>query len=225
MYRIIQSTLIGLVPIWLSLPGFASEKEKKKEAGNDTLMNSGLVGGLKFRSIGPAFNSGRIADFAVNPARPSEWYVAAGSGHIWKTVNNGTTFEPVFDNYGAYAIGCVTTDPTNPHVIWAGTGENNHQRSLGFGDGVYKSIDGGGSWKNMGLKESRQIGEIAIDPRNPDVVYIAAEGSVWGPGGDRGLYKTTDGGKTWKKILEISEHTGVNNIVMDPRNPDVLYAS
>ena len=225
MNRIIQSTLIGLVPIWLSLPGFASEKEKKKEAGNDTLMNSGLVGGLKFRSIGPAFNSGRIADFAVNPARPSEWYVAAGSGHIWKTVNNGTTFEPVFDNYGAYAIGCVTTDPTNPHVIWAGTGENNHQRSLGFGDGVYKSIDGGGSWKNMGLKESRQIGEIAIDPRNPDVVYIAAEGSVWGPGGDRGLYKTTDGGKTWKKILEISEHTGVNNIVMDPRNPDVLYAS
>jgi photosystem II stability/assembly factor-like uncharacterized protein len=198
------------------------EKEKPKE---DSVYNSSLVSGLKFRGIGPAFCSGRIADFAVNPKNHSEWFVAVASGHVWKTVNNGTTFEPVFDNYGVYSIGCVVIDPGNSNVIWIGTGENNHQRSLGYGNGVYKSSDGGKSWKNMGLKDSRQIGQIVVDPRNPDVVYVAAEGSVWGPGGDRGLYKTTDGGKNWKKVLEISENTGVNNVIMDPRNPDVLYAS
>jgi photosystem II stability/assembly factor-like uncharacterized protein len=202
------------------------KKEKKdKEEKKDSVMNSGLVGGLKLRSIGPAFTSGRIADFAVNPKDHTEWFVAVASGHIWKTNNNGTTFEPVFDNYGAYSIGCVTIDPTNTNVVWAGTGERNSQRALGYGDGVYKSTDGGKSWKNMGLKDSRQIGGIVVDPRNPDVVYVGAEGSVWGPGGDRGLYKTTDGGKTWKKMLEISENTGVKNVVMDPRNPDVLYVS
>ena len=202
------------------------KKEDKKEAKKeDSVYNSSLVSGLKFRSIGPAYTSGRIADFAVNPKNHSEWFVAVASGHIWKTVNNGTTFEPVFDNYGAYSTSCVVYDPNNLNVLWAGTGENNHQRALGYGNGVYKSIDGGKSWKNMGLKDSRQIGKIAVDPRNSDVVYVAAEGSVWGPGGDRGLYKTLDGGKTWKKILEISENTGVNNIIMDPRNPDVLYAS
>ncbi len=202
--------------------GKSREKDKPKE---DSVYNSALVSGLKFRSIGPAFCSGRIADFAVNPKNHSEWYVGVASGHIWKTINNGTTFTPVFDNYGAYSVGSVVIDPNNTAVIWAGTGENNHQRSLGYGDGVYKSTDGGQSWVNMGLKESRQIGKIVIDPRNSNVVYVAAEGSVWGPGGERGLYKTTDGGKTWKKILNISQHTGINNVLMDPRNPDVLYAS
>jgi len=201
------------------------DKEKTTEQKEDSVMNSSLVSGLKWRSIGPAFASGRIADFAVNPRNHSEWYVAVASGHIWKTVNNGTTFEPVFDNYGAYSIGCLAIDPTNPFVIWAGTGENNHQRALGYGNGVYRSIDGGASWSNMGLKESRQIGQIAINPRDPDVVYVAAEGSVWGPGGDRGLYKTTDGGKNWTRVLEISENTGVNNVVLDPRDPDVVYAT
>ena len=200
-------------------------KKEKTEAKEDSVLNSSLVSGLKWRSIGPAYTSGRIADFAVNPDNHSEWYVAVASGNIWKTKNNGTTFKPVFDKYGAYAIGCLAIDPDNPNVVWAGTGENNHQRALGYGDGVYKTIDGGKSWKNMGLKESRQIGKILIDPRNSDVVYVAAEGSVWGPGGDRGLYKTTDGGKTWNRVLEISENTGVNNVVMDPRNPDVLYAT
>ncbi len=223
--------LTCLIFMGLNMPAFSQGKEKKKgkednkEIRKDSVMNSGLVSGLKWRSIGPAYASGRISDFAVNPENHSEWYVAVASGNIWKTVNNGTTFKPIFDNYGAYAIGCVTIDPGNTNIVWAGTGENNHQRALGYGDGVYKSIDGGKSWKNMGLKESRQIGMIAIDPRNSDIVYVAAEGSVWGPGGDRGLYKTTDGGKTWNKVLEVSEHTGINSIVMDPRNPDVLYAT
>lgn len=206
------------------LPQHVYAQRKKAEAVMDTLKSADFSG-LKFRSIGPAFASGRIADFAVNPEQPQEYYVAVASGHIWKTNTAGTTWEPVFDNYGAYSIGCLAMDPHNSNVIWAGTGENNHQRCLGYGDGVYKTQDGGKSWKNMGLKDSRQIGMIAIDPRNTDVVYVAAEGSTWGPGGDRGLYKTNDGGKTWNKVLDISENTGVNNVIMDPRNPDVLYAT
>lgn len=200
-------------------------KQKAKVEIKDSLVNSGLVSGLKWRGIGPAFTSGRIADFAVNPNNHSEFYVAVASGHIWKTVNKGITFEPVFDNYGAYSMGCLAMDPNNSNVVWAGTGENNHQRALGYGNGVYKTVNGGKSWENMGLKDSRQIGMIAIDPRNSNVVYVAAEGSAWGPGGDRGLYKTVDGGKNWEKVLNISENTGVNNVIFDPRNPDVLYAS
>ncbi len=223
--------LVSAGLVMLAVPAKADKKktdpskEKKEAVKEDSVYNSSLVGGLKFRSIGPAFASGRIADFAVNPGNHSEWYVAVASGHVWKTVNNGTTFEPVFDDYGVYSIACVVIDPNNSNVVWVGTGENNHQRALGYGNGVYKSLDGGKSWKNMGLKDSRQIGAVVIDPRNSDVVYVAAEGSVWGPGGERGLYKTVDGGKSWKKILEISENTGVNNVVMDPRNPDLLYAS
>ncbi len=194
-------------------------------AKKEPFLNSELFSGLKFRSIGPAFTSGRIADFAVNPANPKQYLVAVASGHIWKTDNAGITWAPVFDNYGAYSMGCLAMDPTNPNVIWAGTGENNHQRALGYGDGVYKTVDSGKSWKNMGLKESRQIGMILIDPRHPDTVYVAAEGSVWGPGGDRGLYKTVDGGATWKKVLNISENTGINCMVMDPRDPGVIIAS
>ncbi|NOY51983.1 MAG: glycosyl hydrolase [Chlorobi bacterium] len=218
----IKVTLLSLI---LLLAINASYAKKKKDNGKkEPKVESSLFSGLKWRSIGPAFTSGRIADFAVNPDNHSVYYVAAASGHIWKTTNNGTTFKPVFDNYGVYSIGCLAMDPTNSEVIWAGTGENNHQRALGYGNGVYKSVDGGASWENMGLKESRQIGEIIIDPRNSDVVFVAAEGSAWGPGGDRGLYKTSDGGKTWDKVLDISENTGVANISFEPGNPDVIYA-
>jgi len=199
--------------------------QDKKQDNKKDPMNSSTFSGLKFRNIGPAFSSGRIADFAVNPKDHSEYYVATASGNIWKTNNSGTTFKPIFDKYGAYSIGCITIDPNNPYVVWTGTGENNHQRALGYGDGVYKSTDAGSTWKNMGLKDSRQIGGIVIDPRNSNIVFVAAEGSAWGPGGDRGLYKTIDGGKTWKKILNISENTGVNNITYDPRNLDVMYAT
>ncbi len=215
---------IVLVLLLIPLLTFAKDKTKNAEK-KDTLLNSSLVSGLKFRSIGPALTSGRIADFAVNPNNHSEFYVASASGGIWKTTDNGTTFKPVFDNYGAYSIGCLAIDKKNPNVVWAGTGENNHQRELGYGDGVYLTVDGGKSWKNMGLKNSRQIGMILINPRNSNTVYVAAEGSVWASGGDRGLYKTTDKGKTWTKILNISENTGINNIVCDPRNPDILYAT
>lgn len=201
----------------------AEAKKKKEETKSDTLKSS-TFSGLKWRSIGPAFTSGRIADFAVNPENTAHYFVASASGGIWKTVNNGITFKPVFDKYGDYSIGALAMDPNNSNVLWAGTGENNHQRAIGYGNGVYKTNDGGNSWKNMGLKESRQIGKILIDPRNSNVVYVAAEGSIWGPNEERGVFKTTDGGKTWEKVLYISENTGVANMCFEPGNPDVIYA-
>ncbi len=183
------------------------------------------LAGLKLRSIGPALTSGRVVGFAVHPTDRSHYYVAAASGGVWKTTNAGTTWTPVFDNEGSYSIGAVVLDPKNPNVVWVGTGENNSQRSVGYGDGVYRSNDGGKTWTNLGLKSSEHIGKILIDPRNSDVVYVAAQGPLWGPGGDRGLYKTTDGGRNWKKVLSISENTGVTDVVLDPRQPDVLIAA
>nr|NQU93372.1 glycosyl hydrolase [Bacteroidota bacterium] len=216
--------LLSAILIFASLQVDARKKKGDDEKSSDTLK-SGTFSGLKWRGIGPAFTSGRIADFAVNPCNHSEYYVAVASGHVWKTENNGTSFKPIFDNHGAYSMGFIAIAPSNSNVVWLGTGENNHQRALGYGNGVYKSEDGGSSWTNMGLDSSRQIGKIIIHPKNPDIVYVAAEGSAWGPGGDRGLYKTTDGGKTWEKSLDISENTGINDMVMDPRDPDVIYAT
>lgn len=202
----------------------ARKKKKDEDSGADTLQSS-TFSGLKWRGIGPAFTSGRIADFAVNPVNHSEYFVAVAAGHVWKTNNNGTTYKPIFDNHKAYAMGAIEIAPSNHNIVWLGTGENNHQRALGYGNGVYKSVDGGNSWELMGLDSSRQIGKIVIHPKNPEIVYVAAEGSAWGPGGHRGLYKTTDGGKNWKKVLEISENTGVNDVVLDPRDCNIMYAT
>lgn len=201
--------------------------EAKKEAAapkKEDMPSSKTFSGLKFRSIGPGYASGRIADFAVNPYSHKEYYVGVACGGVWKTTNAGISWTPVFDKYGSYSIASVVIDPNNANVVWIGTGEYNSQRAIGYGDGVYRSEDGGKSWKNTGLKKSEHIGRIIIDPRNSHI-YAAAQGPLWGPGGDRGLYKTTDDGKTWKKILEISKNTGVTDIVMDPRNPDILYAA
>jgi len=191
---------------------------------NDTIPTN-IYGGLKMRNLTPAFVSGRIADFAVNPNNHSEYYIGVAAGNIWKTTNNGTTFKPVFENYGAYAIGCLKMDPNNSKTVWAGTGENNHQRAIGYGNGIYKTTNGGKSWKNMGLKESRQIGMIAIHPDNSDMVFVAAEGSVWGSGGDRGLYKTINGGDTWEQILFVSDEAGITDLVINPNDPLILFAS
>ena len=181
--------------------------------------------GLKLRSIGPALTSGRIADIAVHPRDKRIWYVAVASGGVWKTTNAGTTWTPVFDNEASYSIGTVVIDRENPNVVWVGTGENNAQRSVSYGDGVYKSVDGGRSWQNVGLKQSEHIGKILIDPRNSDIVYVAAQGPLFNRGGDRGLFKTTDGGKTWKKVLDGGAWSGASDVVLDPRNPDVLIAT
>ena len=179
-------------------PGNVSPADKASDSGK-------IFSGLKARCIGPALMSGRIGDFAVNPRDKHEYFVAVASGGVWKTVNGGVTYTPVFDSQGAYSIGCVALDPQNPNVVWVGTGENNSQRSVGFGDGVYRSLDGGKNWQNMGLKDSEHIGGIAIHPKNGDVVYVAAQGPLWRSGGDRGLYKSTDHGATWQRILFISD--------------------
>ena len=217
------SLLLAALFLW-SMPVDAAKKKDKDKEEKDKL-NSGTISGLKFRSIGPAVASGRIADFAVNPDNPAEYYVGVAAGNVWKTTNSGTTWTPIFDNYGSWSIADVELDPTNSKVVWVGTGEYNSQRAIGYGDGVYKSTDGGKSFKNMGLKESEHIGRIVIDPSNGNTVYVAAQGPLWGPGGERGLFKTTDGGENWENILEISPNTGVTDIVIDPRDPNTLYAA
>ena len=166
-----------------------------------------------FRSVGPSLTTGRISDVAVDPKNPSVWYVAAASGNLWKTENRGNTWTAIFDEHGSYSLGAVTVDPKDSNVVWLGTGENNNQRSVGFGDGVYKSTDAGKTWKRMGLENSEHIQNIVIDPRNSNIVYVTAIGPLWSSGGDRGLYKTTDGGQTWKAVLTISPDTGVTDLV------------
>ncbi len=214
-----QFILILISASLLSSPGFA-QKKKAASALNDTTFS-----GLKLRGIGPAFMSGRIADIAIHPQDYNTWYVAVGSGGVWKTRNAGTTWKPIFDNYPSYSTGCITIDPNNPHVIWLGTGENVGGRHVAYGDGVYMSEDGGASWKNMGLKKSHHISKIIVHPENSDVVWVAAQGPLWSKGGERGLYMTEDGGKSWKRVLGDDQWVGVTEVVIDPRDPDWLYAA
>ncbi|NND09564.1 MAG: glycosyl hydrolase [Flavobacteriaceae bacterium] len=181
--------------------------------------------GLEFRNIGPAMTSGRIADIAIHPENESIWYVAVGSGGVWKTTNSGTTWKSIFDNQKVYSIGCVTIDPNNPHTIWVGTGENVGGRHAGFGDGIYVSHDDGKTWKNMGLENSEHLSKIIVHPENSDVVWAASQGPLWSKGGDRGVFKTSDGGKTWKRTLGDAEWVGATDMLIDPNNPDVLYAA
>ncbi|MFA8433291.1 MAG: glycosyl hydrolase [Marinifilaceae bacterium] len=196
-----------------------------QESASSSLLNDTTFQGLKFRNIGPAFMSGRIADIAIHPHNNNIWYVAVGSGGVWKTTNAGTTWSPIFDKQTSYSTGCITINANNPHIIWVGTGENVGGRHVGYGDGIYKSEDGGKTWKNMGLKESQHISKIIIHPSNSNIIWVAAQGPLWNKGGDRGLYKTTDGGKTWKKVLGDNEWVGATDIVIDPRTPDRLYAA
>ena len=224
--RWILTSILTLLLIVFSVQTYAQKSKKKSTSSEKTDgLTADMLKMFSFRSIGPAAYSGRISDLAVNPENTSEYYVGVASGGLWKTMNHGTTFQPIFDSQKVFSIGCLAMDPNNSNVVWVGTGENNTQRNLTYGDGVYKTTDGGKTFTNMGLKTSSQIGKIMIDPRNSNVVYVAAQGQAWGPGGERGLYKTVDGGENWNRVLEIGEYTGVSDMEMDPRNPDVLYAS
>ena len=202
-------------------------KEKKEEAKEEKKggMSADTFSGLKFRLLGPGAASGRVMSIAVNPKNKFEYYVGVASGGVWKTVNDGRTWTPAFDGERSYSIGWVALDPNDSSVVWVGTGESNSQRSVAYGDGIYRSDDGGKNWQNLGLKKSEHIGRVVVDPRDSKVVYVAAEGPLWGAGGDRGLYKTTDGGKNWKAVLSISENTGVGDVALDPANPDIVYAA
>jgi len=205
--------------------GTGADAQQANTAKTTESRVDAAFGGLALRSIGPALTSGRVADIAVDPTDHRIWYIAAAAGGVWKTTDAGISYTPIFDGQGSFSIGAITIDPKNPAVVWVGTGENNVQRVVAYGDGLYKSIDGGRSWKNVGLKNSEHISRIEIDPRNSDVVYVAAQGPLWSKGGDRGLYKTTDGGATWNRILSVDDWTGVNDVTLDPRDPDTLVAT
>ncbi|MGH9200791.1 MAG: WD40/YVTN/BNR-like repeat-containing protein, partial [Vicinamibacterales bacterium] len=205
----------------------AAQEPRAQDAEGDRNKDpwsAGTFSDFRLRAIGPALMSGRISHIAVHSENKQTWYLGVASGGVWKTTNAGITWTPVFQNEGAYSIGAVVIDPKTPSTIWVGTGEANNQRSVGYGDGVYRSDDAGRSWRNVGLKTSEQIGRIVIDPRDSNVVFVAAYGPLWSAGGERGLYQTTDGGATWNKILEISENTGVSDVAIDPHNPDLMVA-
>lgn len=213
------STLLFLVII-LSFVSFDSLAQAEK---NEAITRA--VDGLQLRSIGPALMGGRIADIAISPTNSTTWYVAAGSGNLWKTTNSGITWQPIFEKQASYSIGTISIDPNNSETIWVGTGENVSGRHVGWGDGVYKSKNGGKTWQQMGLSKSEHIGKILIDPRNSNIVLVAAEGPLWSAGGERGVYKTIDGGKTWQLVLEIDKNTGVTDLEFHPTNPDIIYAA
>ncbi|MDO8501817.1 MAG: hypothetical protein Q7S20_08230 [Gemmatimonadaceae bacterium] len=211
----------------------AMEKSAPKTAFNAASYDSAMLSEFAWRPIGPAVTSGRVVDLAVAEGPESRignrlgklMYAAAASGGVWKSTNAGTTWEPVFDNQGTSSIGDIVLAPSNPEIVWVGTGEANNQRSSSWGDGVYKSENGGRTWQHMGLRASQHIGRVVVHPTNANIVYVAAVGPLWTDGGERGVYKTTNGGKTWKVVLTISPHTGVTDIIMDPTDSNVLYAA
>jgi photosystem II stability/assembly factor-like uncharacterized protein len=216
----------ALAAVLVCVPVFAQEEDS--EPG----FNEATFKGLEMRGIGPAFMSGRISDIVLHPENHNVWYVGVGSGGVWKTVNSGTTWTPIFEDEESYSIGAITLDPNNPNIVWVGTGENVSGRHVGYGNGVYRSRDGGQNWENMGLEGSERIGMIRIDPRDSNTMFVAAQGPLWSGGGERGLFKSTDGGETWRKVLGAGlgntglddRYTGVSEVHLDPRNPDVMYA-
>jgi len=214
--RAVRFLFVCLCAALCAAPGMGQSSER------DAI--DAVLEGMPMRGIGPAFMGGRIADIAVHPDHRT-WYVAAGSGGVWKTTNAGTTFKPVFDEQGSFSIGALAIDPSNPEVIWVGTGENVSGRHVGWGDGVYRSSDGGHSWTNLGLKDSQHIGRIIVHPDNPDVVLVAAEGPLWSAGGDRGVYRSEDGGESWERVLHVNEDTGATDVLFHPSEPSIVYAA
>jgi photosystem II stability/assembly factor-like uncharacterized protein len=188
-------------------------------------VDPSLLAGLEARSIGPAAMSGRIAAIESSSAHPEIVYVGAATGGVWKTTDGGTTWNPIFDDQPVASIGAIALDPQNPDVVWVGTGEGNPRNSVSVGNGVYKSLDGGHTWKHLGLDKTEHIDRILVDPNDSQVAYVAALGQIWGENPERGVYKTDDGGKSWKRVLYVDERTGVADMVMDPSNPRKLFAA
>jgi photosystem II stability/assembly factor-like uncharacterized protein len=216
--------LLGLV---ISLSGAAAAEAMR--SGQDQELPPSKYGQaishLKFRELGPAIMGGRVDEFAVVESDPRIVYVGLASGGVWKTTNAGTTWTPIFDDYGVASVGALAVAPTDSSIVWVGTGENNNRQSSSWGDGVYKSTDAGATFQHMGLTDTHHIGRVAIHPTDPDTVFIAAVGHLWGPNPERGLYRTTDGGRSWEIVLYINDDTGVTDVLIDPEAPDTVYAA
>ena len=211
---------LALVPfIFLLPPAPMGAQAPGRPVADDSLEH------LQWRELGPAVIGGRIDDLAVVEKNPDVIYVATASGGVWRTTDGAITWKPIFEHVGPMSIGAVAVSQSDPSIVWAGSGEPNNRNTSSWGAGVFKSTDGGDSWTLMGLADTHHIGQIEIDPRNPNVVYVAALGHLWGPNQERGLYKTTDGGKTWTRRLFINEDTGVGDVKIDPQSPDTVYAA
>lgn len=226
---LVFSVLASLIFRSLSAQETPSPSATSSPSASPVVLSEALFKNLKARSIGPAVMGGRVSDIAIDPRNPFVFYVGLGHGGVFKTNDNGVTFQPIFDKQPMLSIGAVAVAPSDSDVVWVGTGEANDRNSSGWGDGVYRSTDGGENWQNVGLKESRAIPRIVVDPKKPDVAYVAAMGNLWKDGGERGLFKTTDAGKSWKLVLHAqSPHdakTGCGDVAMDPANSQIIYAT
>ena len=221
---LILSCTLAVLATVLPEPG-AQRVGPRGLAAQEEALSTQHLAGLRPRTIGPAVMSGRIVDLAVVEMDPKVFYVASATGGLWKTANNGVTFTPLFTQEPVHSIGDVAVHQTDTSLVWVGSGERANRQSTSWGDGVYKSTDGGLTWTNMGLPESHHIGRIALHPTDPGVVYVASMGHLWGPNPERGLYRSVDGGENWELILFVDEDTGVVDVALDPENPGILYAA
>ncbi|MGH7501873.1 MAG: VPS10 domain-containing protein [Longimicrobiales bacterium] len=230
MLRLVRSHPVGLV-IFLVLgsplasPVFAQQAQEQAEEAMIHAPDHPLLRAFRWRSIGPAGQGGRVDDIAVRPDHPQTFFVGFATGGLWKTTNNGTTFEPVFDTYGTHSIGDIAIAPSDPDVLYVGTGEPNNRQSSSFGDGIYRSEDGGETFEHIGLRETQTIARVLVHPENAGVVWVAANGPLFAANAERGVFKSTDGGSTWRKVLFVDEKTGATDLVLHPANPDILYAA
>jgi len=222
---LLTALFLAPLPTLVSAQGGGQGQQQAPAAPAINQATDPLLKPFRWRSIGPVGQGGRVDDFAVVESDPSTFYVGFATGGLWKTTNHGTTFEPVFDTFTSASIGDVAVAPSHPDIVWVGTGEANNRQSSSFGDGIYKSTDGAKTFTHMGLRETQTVARFLIHPRNPDVVWVAANGHLFGPNPERGVFKTADGGRTWRKVLFVDDHTGATELVMDPSNPDVLFAA
>ncbi len=219
--------LVGLCVLFLSV-GWHTIQVPAQGTAPAAQSGAQIVDAIRFREIGPTAQGGRYVEFAVVESNPRIFYAATATGGLWKTVNNGISFTPVFDDQPDFALGAVAVAQSRPDVVYVGTGESNNSRSTYDGNGVYKSMDAGKTWTKAGLPNAGRIGRIVVHPKNPDIVLVAASGRLYSENPDRGVYRSTDGGKTWTKTLDHKvdgREIGAIDIAMDPANPNVLYAS
>src|SRR5262245_32899092 len=223
--RVVRAALASILVLLFMTTVFPQGVAPVQQPPMINQSTAGLLKSFRFRSIGPASMGGRIDDIAVSESDPSIIYVGYAVGGVFKSDNNGTTFTPVFETYGTASIGDIAIHPTNPNIVYIGTGESNNRQTSSFGDGIYKTTDGGKTFTNVGLKETQTIARIVIDSKNPETVYVASPGHLFGPNPERGVFKTTDGGKTWNKVKFIDDDTGFTDIAIDPSNSNILYAA